>query len=229
MRVGRKTFGQLLHGLMRIPLGELAGQPLPTSQRSDDRYNLLEKFQGILKILNYQGVVVLMDRVDEPNLINGSPERMRLFVWPILDNKLLKHPGLGLKMMLPQELYRFIEKENRDFHERARLDKQNVIAHFGWTGEALYDLVAARMKACAENDALVRPEDWFDSRISRDRLVQVMQSLQVPRHLFRFLYRLVTEHCKRFTTAQPDFKIQPETFESVLAVYQREQLSLENP
>jgi hypothetical protein len=229
MRVGRKTFGQLLYGLMRIPLGELAGQPLPTSQRSDDRYNLLDKFQGILKVLNYQGVVVLMDRVDEPNLINGSPERMRLFVWPILDNKLLKHPGLGLKMMLPQELYRFIEKENRDFHERARLDKQNVIAHFGWTGEALYDLVAARMKACAENDATVRPEDWFDSRISRDRLVQVMQSLQVPRHLFRFLYRLVTEHCKRFTTAQPDFKIQPETFESVLAVYQREQLSLENP
>lgn len=229
VRVGRKSLGQLLYGLMRIPLSELAGQPMPTSQRSDDRYNLLEKFQGVLKVLNYQGMIVLMDRVDEPNLINGSPERMRLFVWPILDNKLLKHPGLGIKMMLPQELYRFIEKESRDFHERARLDKQNVIAHFGWTGEALYDLVAARMKACAEENVVVKPEDWFDPKISRDRLVQVMQSLQVPRHLFRFLYRLVTEHCKRFTTSQPDFKIQPETFESVLAVYQREQLSLENP
>jgi hypothetical protein len=229
VRVGRKSIGQLLYGLMRIPLSELAGQPLPTAQRSDDRYNLLEKFQGVLKVLNYQGVIVLMDRVDEPNLINGSPERMRLFVWPMLDNKLLKHPGLGIKMMLPQELYRFVEKEDRDFHERARLDKQNVIPHFGWTGQALYDLVADRMKACAEPNAVVRPEDWFDARIHRERLVQAMQSLGVPRHLFRFLYRLVTEHCKRSTSSQPDFKIQPETFESVLAVYQRDQLSLESP
>jgi len=229
VRVGRKSIGQLVYGLMRIPLSELAGQPMPTAQRSDDRYNLLEKFQGVLKVLNYRGLIVLMDRVDEPNLINGSPERMRLFVWPILDNKLLKHPGLGIKMMLPQELYRFVEKEDRDFHERARLDKQNVIAHFGWTGQALYDLVADRMKACAEPNAVVCPEDWFDARIHRERLVQAMQSLGVPRHLFRFLYRLVTEHCKRSTSSQPDFKIQPETFESVLAVYQRDQLSLESP
>lgn len=229
LRVGRKSIGQLMYGLMRIPLAELAGQPLAAAQRSDDRYDLLEKFQGVLKSLNYQGIIVLMDRVDEPNLINGLPERMRQFVWPMLDNKLLKHPGLGLKMMLPQELYRFIEKENRDFHERARLDKQNVITHFAWTGEALYDLVSARLKACAVSGAQPKPEDWFDSRITHDRLVQVMQSLQVPRHLFRFLYRLLTEHCKRFTHTQPDYKIQPETFESVLAVYQREQLSLENP
>lgn len=229
LRVGRKSLGQILYGLMRIPLAELTAQPLPASQRSDDRYNLLEKFQGILKSVSFKGLVVLVDRVDEPNLINGLPERMRLFVWPMLDNKLLKHPGLGIKMMLPQELYRFVEKENRDFQERARLDKQNVIAHFAWTGEALYDLVSARMKACAMDQAKPKPEDWFDSRITHDRLVQVMQSLNVPRHLFRFLYRLLSEHCKKFTHTAPDYKIQPETFESVLAVYQRELLSAENP
>ncbi|MGB0761384.1 MAG: hypothetical protein ACPGPS_17700, partial [Rubripirellula sp.] len=48
--------------------------------------------------------------------------------------------GIGFKIMLPQELHREVERETREFHERARLDKQNVIPAFQWTGESLYDL-----------------------------------------------------------------------------------------
>ncbi len=36
-------------------------------------------------------MIVIVDRVDEPDLINGLAERMKLLVWPLLDNKLLKH------------------------------------------------------------------------------------------------------------------------------------------
>jgi hypothetical protein len=147
---------------------------------------------------------------------------MRRFVWPMLDNKLLKHPGLGFKMMLPQELHRDVERENREFHERARLDKQNVIPAFQWTGESLYDLARARMLACAQPDRSPEPRDLFDKDVSYERMLSAFQSLRVPRHLFRFLYRVLVDHCNRHTDAQPVYQIKGETFESVLAVYNRD-------
>ena len=89
---------------MNFPGGQIVGQPLPASPRTDDRYELLAKLQGVLRSLGFDGILVLVDRVDEPYLINGSTDLMRALVWPMLDNKFLKHPGLGLKLLLPIEL-----------------------------------------------------------------------------------------------------------------------------
>ena len=222
MRVGKREVGSLRRVLMKFPTKQLASQPMPRFDRTDDRYELLNKFQAVLERLGFVGTVVLMDRVDEPHMTGGKPELMRRFVWPLLDNKLLKHPGLGFKMMLPQELYRDVERESREFHERARLDKQNVIPAFQWTGESLYDLARARMLACSDENRSPEPKDLFDEDISYQRMLSAFQSLRVPRHLFRFLYRALVDHCNRYTDAQPEFRIKAETFESTLAVYSRE-------
>ena len=53
-------------------------------------------------------------------------------------------------------------------------------------------------------------------------MLSAFQSLRVPRHLFRFLYRVLVDHCNRHTDAEPVFRIKAETFEAVLAVYSRE-------
>lgn len=222
MRVGKREAATLRKVLKQLPTKELAGQPLPRYERTDDRYELLNKFQSILQRLGFAGVVVLMDRVDEPHMTGGKPELMQRFVWPLLDNKLLKHPGIGFKIMLPQELHRDIERENREFHERARLDKQNVIPAFQWTGESLYDLARARMLACAADGKSPEPKNLFADEVSYERMLSAFQSLRVPRHLFRFLYRVLVEHCNRHTDAHPEFQINGETFESALAVYSRE-------
>lgn len=228
MRVGKRETASLRKVLQQFPSKELASQPLPRFDRTDDRYELLNKFQLILERLGFHGIVVLMDRVDEPHLTGGKPELMQRFVWPILDNKLLKHPGIGFKMMLPQELHRDIERETREFHERARLDKQNVIPAFQWTGESLYDLARARMIACAADGRQPEPKDLFADEVSYERLLSAFQSLRVPRHLFRLLYRVLVDHCNRHTDSQPVFKIKAETFESTLAVYNREAESTMN-
>ncbi|MDA8744899.1 hypothetical protein N9N28_09735 [Rubripirellula amarantea] len=222
MRVGKREIGPLRTALQGIPMKELASQPLPRYERTDDRYELLNKFRAILERLGYSGIVVLMDRVDEPHMTGGKAELMQRFVWPMLDNKLLKHPGIGFKLFLPQELHRDIERETRDFHERARMDKQNVIPAFQWTGEALYDLARARMLACAGENSTPEPRDLFASDVSYERMLSAFQSLRVPRHLFRFLYRVLVDHCNRHTDAHPDFKISAETFETALAVYTRD-------
>ena len=222
MRVGKREVGSLRKILLKFPAKELASQPLPRYDRTDDRYELLNKYQLLISRLGFHGIIVLMDRVDEPHMTGGKAELMRRFVWPLLDNKLLKQPGIGFKLMLPQELHRDVERESREFHERARLDKQNVIPAFQWTGESLYDLARARMIACAAEGASPDPKDLFDEDVSYQRMLSAFQSLRVPRHLFRFLYRVLVEHCNRHTDAQPEYKIKAETFESTLALYSRE-------
>jgi hypothetical protein len=228
MRVGKRETNELRRALQQIPSRELASQPLPRYDRTDDRYELLNKFQSILQRLGFAGIAVLMDRIDEPHMTGGKPELMQRFVWPLLDNKLLKHPGIGFKIMLPQELHREIERESREFHERARLDKQNVIPAFQWTGESLYDLVRARMLACAAEGRSPEPRDLFADDISYQRMLSAFQSLRVPRHLFRFLYRVLVDHCNHYTDAQPEFKIKAETFESALVLYNRESELVQN-
>jgi hypothetical protein len=184
---------------------------------------MLEKLQSLLRSLGFPGLIVIVDRVDEPDLVNGLPERMQALVWPLLDNKLLKHPGLGFKLLLPSNLLYFLDRESREFNERARLDKQNLIRNFDWTGEALYDLLAARLKACSNSkDEPVLPSALVADSISEQRLLSSMQSLRTPRSLFRFWYRLLAEHCKQHRSKSPSFTISSELFESTLAVYQSE-------
>ncbi len=222
MRIGNRETSTLRKLLLRIPSRELASQPLPRHSRSDDRYAMLAKLQAAIRTLRFDGLLVLVDRMDEPELIEGHVDRMRMLVWPMLDNKLLKHPGLGLKMMLPRELYREVERESRSFHERARLDKQNVIADFAWTGQALYDVVAARMRACAAEGKTPKPEDLFDASVPRARLLAVFESLRVPRHLFRCLYRMLVEHCNQYTDSDAQFRLRGDTVEKTLALYLRD-------
>lgn len=209
--------------LMHFSTDELANQPLPLKERTDDRFELLAKLQGVLKTLGYTGIIVLVDRVDEPHLINGAPEQMKGLLWPMLDNKFLKHPGIGFKLLLPIELSYFADREDRDFYQRARLDKQNLVPSLGWTGEALYDVANARLKACALNGHAPSLRSLFQESVSDRRLIDALRTLRVPRHMFKFLHRLFVSHANAHTEENPSWQISGETFESVLALYQREQ------
>ena len=216
----RRALGQLL---LHFSASEFEGQPLPNKDRTDDRFELLRKLQGVLQSLQVPGIVILVDRIDEPHLINGRADLMKAFLWPLLDNKLLKHPGIGFKLLLPIELEDFLDREERDFFQRARLDKQNMIPSLEWTGEALYDVASARVRACAREGGQPLLRDWFEEGMSEARLVKAFRDLRVPRHLFKFMYRLLIEHGNAYTDESPAWKIRSEMFDSVLAVYLRDQ------
>ena len=157
-------------------------------------------------------------------LIPKKPfELMRDFVWSMLDNKFLKQPGVGLKLLLASELNDFLNREDREFHQRARIDKQNMIPSLDWTGEALYDLANARIRSCGVNGKAPALRTLLDESITDQRLVDAFRSLRVPRHLFKFLYRLLVAHCNAHTDDKPVWQIPRETFEATLAVYSRDQ------
>ena len=223
IRVLDKPSMPLTKSLMKFSSSQLAGQPLPNKERTDDRYAFMGKLQGILKSLGFSSMTVLVDRVDEPHLINGSAEAMRALLWPMLDNKFLKQEGLGMKFLLPAELTQFIDREDRDFYQRARLDKQNMVPSLDWTGQALYDVASARLAACSDADPPPKLAALLDENLSDSRLFDSLRSLRVPRHMFKFLYRAIMAHCNKHSDASPAYRIANDTFETELAMYRREQ------
>jgi hypothetical protein len=207
---------------------ELGGQPLPTAGKGggEERYELLRKFQAVLQTLGYVGIVVLIDRVDEPQLIEGDPRKMRALVWPMLDHKFLRHPGLGVKLLLPIELAYYLEKEDKEFYDKARPDKLNMIKPLRWTGPSLYDLASDRLRACSNNGRAdgdgPRLRQLVDESISDDYLKDSLGTLRTPRQLFKFLHRLMEEHCHRHTEDSPRWSIDPDTFRTTFSAHVRD-------
>ena len=123
-------------------------------------------------------------------------------------------------------------------------DEQNLIRSLEWTGESLYDLANDRITASnskpaaaasdtnlatpSANEATSKPavpaklKAWFEDAISEPELVSTLARLRVPRHLFKFLHRLLVEHCHRYTDETPRWQIGRETLQSTLAVYMRD-------
>lgn len=223
IRVLDRHVNQLRSILSNFAPKDLVNQPIPARDRSDDRYELLTKLQNILESLGFESIVVVVDRVDEPHLINGSAERMKALVWSMFDNKFLKHQGIGFKLLLPIEVSFYLTREDKEFYERSRLDKQNLIRTLEWTGESLYDLANDRARACAsDSNSSLSIKDWFEDSISEPELVSTLSRLRVPRHLFKFLHRLLVEHCHRYTDESPRWTVNRETLQASLAVYMRD-------
>ncbi len=63
--------------------------------------------------------------------------------------------------------------------------------------------------------------------VDQHRLMDAFAGLRVPRHLFKCMYRIITAHCNAHTEEQPVWKISSGTFESVLALYLRDQDAFE--
>ncbi|HEY6564309.1 MAG TPA: hypothetical protein VIY86_07410, partial [Pirellulaceae bacterium] len=131
-------------------------------------------------------------------------------------------PGLGLKFLLPKELTQFVDRENQDFYQRARLDKQNLVPSLNWTGEALYDVVNTRIAACSDKRPPAKLLDLLDESITERRLFDALQALRVPRHVFRFLYRVVSSHCNEHSQDAPSYRVSNAVFEAEFAVYRKE-------
>ena len=54
------------------------------------------------------------------------------------------------------------------------------------------------------------------------RRLRLLLRLRVPRHLFKFVYRLLVDHCNRYTDDNPRWTIARETLQSTLALYLRD-------
>ncbi len=147
-----RTQSDLLRMLLSLRREDLVACPWPLSGNKDARYQLTNRLMGVLEALGYGGMIVLVDRVDEPTLVAGRAQRMVPIIWPLLDNKFLQQANVGLKLLLPMELRHALHRESPEFFQEARLDKQNLVDRLSWSGATLYDLCSARLRACRRGE-----------------------------------------------------------------------------
>jgi len=176
---------------------------LPLSGQDDERYALMNSLLRVLGAMDFTGAVVLVDRMDEPTLISGDPQRMRPVVWPLLNNKFLQMPRIGVKALLPLELRHELFRESSAFFQEARLDKQSLVERLTWTGSMLYDLCSARLNACrVEGDGKMSLVDLFATDVTRQDLVDALDQMHQPRDAFKLMYQCISEHCQNTTRDQ---------------------------
>lgn len=219
VRISGRSDASFARSLRQIDPAMLEVGLLPVTPSEEHRYSLFDRLRRLLSHFGYSSIMVVVDRVDEPTLIAGDPERMKSVVWPMLNNKFLQQAGLGVKMLLPMELRHALFRESAAFFQEARLDKQNLIERLSWTGAMLYDLCNARLQAClmqppAASDGEARPAatpitllDLFAEDVTRQDIVDALDQMHQPRDAFKLLYQCLVEHCSNVTQDQAQWRI----------------------
>lgn len=189
--------------LRRLPLGYLRSQPLTEESLSAtdeaSRYEMLNKVIGIARQAGYARIVVVIDKVDEPSVIQGDYDQMSDFIKPLWNNKLLQTSGIQFKMLLPAQLYKTIRKAGGDLLNIARLDKANMIHPLTWSGEQLYEIFCERAAICRENgdgNLEFDLKELFDPQISREQLISTLARTRIPRYAAKFMNRVLAESCQ---------------------------------
>jgi hypothetical protein len=218
VRISGRGDASFARSLRQVDPSMLEVGLLPTTPSEEHRYSLFDRLRRLLSHFGYASIMIIVDRVDEPTLIAGDPERMKSVVWPMLNNKFLQQSGLGVKMLLPMELRHALFRESAAFFQEARLDKQNLIERLSWTGAMLYDLCNARLQAClmqpptAEEGqrAAATPItllDLFAEDVTRQDIVDALDQMHQPRDAFKMLYQCLVEHCSNVTQDQAQWRI----------------------
>lgn len=217
IRVIARDPADLAKGLWDLPSREGIERMLPDKGDQDKRYEATKRFLQIIDALGYSSLIVLIDRVDEPMLINSDSERMRKLIWPMMNNKFLQQENFGAKMLLPIELGRLVERSDEDFRRQARMDKQNLINPLRWTGTTLYDLCASRFRNCQRpgDKKIEKLNELFESDVDERDLVDALDQMHQPRDAFKFLYAMIQRHCQNTTAEDGQFRIPKLTLEFV--------------
>jgi len=204
-----------------LPASLRSSTHLPVNDSEDARLSMFSRLRRILRLFGYSGIVVVVDRVDEPLIVSGDADRMKSIIWPMLTSKFLQLESVGIKLLLPIELRHLLFKESASFFQQARLDKQNLVESLGWSGSTLYDLCTARLIACRglstgqSGKQMLALADLFEADVGRATLIEMLDQMRQPRDAFKFLYQCINEHCARATEDQSAYEISRRTLEDV--------------
>ncbi|NOG55908.1 MAG: hypothetical protein HND57_16540 [Planctomycetes bacterium] len=209
LRVLDRSQESFRRSLEILPQRLLVTTALPLDDLDDPRYAMLERLRRVIAPFGYRNIIVLIDRVDEPTLVNGETPRMKAVVWPLFNNKFLQQEHIAFKMMLPLELRHELYRQSAEFFQEARLDKQNMIDRLVWPGTMLYDLCTARMNACLDgaHEEPVSLTQLFDETVTRQDVVDALDQMRQPRDAFKLIYQVILEHCSSTTEEEANWRV----------------------
>jgi len=196
VRVSNRSESSYASSIRQLPPGWRPSTLLPSGESEEVRLQQLSRLVRVVRVFGYESLVVVVDRVDEPPIIQGDPERMKAVIWPLLSNRFLQTEGVAFKLLLPIELRHQLMRESATFFQDARLDKQSMIEQLAWSGVSLYDLATQRLTACQALDASpAQLADIFASDVTPQHLCEVLEQMRQPRDAFKLLYQCIQDHC----------------------------------
>jgi len=195
---------------------------LPRGSDASSRYHLLDQFMGIMEVYGYNGLYVMLDRIDEPSLLSSRVDLMRPFIEKLLDIKFLQYPKLGLKLFLPIELDEIHRNASPEQLKRMRLDKSNLISELKWSGQELYEIANQRLLSCQKSSSSKHHlSELFAEEFDFNHLRDALTMMGTPRYAFGFFSSLFTDYVKDLPNDLPEgdprWKITPAFFEVVKA------------
>ncbi len=207
---------QLRDMLNQLAPEDLRDFPLPLPSEQDARYQIFKRLLGVLSELGFTGMIVLLDRIDEPTVVKGNPDMMKPLVWPLLDNKFLQQERVGVKLLLPADLSHLLRREDSEFFQKARLDKQHLVEALVWSGPTLYELCNRRIAACMQPDAPpVTLKDFFREEVTEADIFDALEQMHQPRDAFKMMYQVIQDHCLQTSENEADPRIPRLTLEHV--------------
>lgn len=222
VRVSGRTEGSIRESLRDLPARWRSSSGLPVTDSEDQRLRMLTRLRSVLALFGYRTLTVIVDRVDEPSLVAGDPDKMRSVVWPLLSNKFLQQEHVGIKLLLPIELRHMLFRESAAFFQQARMDKQNLVEALTWTGPMLFDLCTARIAACRVPPSPGAPPpppltlaDLFAEDVGRELIVESLAQMSQPRDAFKLVYQCVMEFCASASEYAHAHRIPKHVLESV--------------
>jgi hypothetical protein len=152
---------------------------------------ILVRLTDFARLFGFEGVTILVDKVDETQQTNNSAHSTAALVYPILaTTQLLEIDGIGWLFFLWDK----VREEYETGTLPVRLDK---IAHatIQWEDTFLRNLIVKRLQFFSK-DTISKFEQLCEMSVnSGDVLVDILQlAMRPPRELIRILDTIVREH-----------------------------------
>jgi len=177
---------------------------------------ILMRLAEFARLFGFEGVTVLVDKVDETQQTNNSSNSTSKLIYPLLSTtQLLEVDGFGW-------LFFLWDKVREEFKTEAlpvRLDK---IAHatIQWEDTFLRDLVTKRLQHFSNSNITSFINICDNTVNTEDSLGQIIQiAMRSPRELIRVLDTIVREHDDQFAANTPSPRLLPQSIDRALDKY----------
>jgi hypothetical protein len=183
---------------------------------------ILARFADFAKVFGFDGVTVLIDKVDETQLTNNSANSTALLIYPILAHtQLLEIDSFGWLFFLWDK----VREEYKSEQLPVRLDKI-ANATISWEDTFLKDLVKKRLRHFSGSRITSFDELCEDSVDSEEVLNQIIQlSMKSPRELIRVLDTIIREHDDQYARDDRSPRLVQQTIDTALNKYSIETVS----
>jgi hypothetical protein len=155
---------------------------------AEEKFQSLRELVSILKNLTMDGILILIDRLDETPLFARRPDLMAELIRPLLLSiPFLELEGVASKFFLPTRVF-------RDLRREIRVDRI-LTRQIAWSDLYLKEILKRRLSAFSDGKIETLKPFIIPEALALFERCIAFYSAKNPRNMFRMLDSILTELC----------------------------------